>query len=68
MQTVNISKKYSGYRTSKKLTGEDANRIRELYDSGLYTQSALAKMFGVNQSTISSIVGRNPHTAVNERS
>ena len=41
---------------SKKLDPRDAKRIRELYDSGNWSQWELARAFAVNPATISRIV------------
>ncbi len=39
-----------------KLTSEDAEAIRLLYDSGGYTQAEIAYSYGVTRSTISKVV------------
>ncbi|MHC4797711.1 MAG: hypothetical protein ACYTF1_13790 [Planctomycetota bacterium] len=59
-----MQKRYTGYRTSKKLSSDDARQIRELYATGEYTQKQLAQRFGVRQQTISHIVCRNSHVAI----
>lgn len=41
-----------------KVSEDDVREIREMYDSGRYSQSKLGKMYGVGQDTISSIVRR----------
>ncbi|MFB7473204.1 helix-turn-helix domain-containing protein [Kitasatospora sp. NPDC056184] len=42
----------------KKLSREDAERIRLAYDSDGYTQKELADLYGVNPATISRIIRR----------
>ncbi|AKQ08561.1 HNH endonuclease [Bacillus phage PBC2] len=38
-----------------KITEEDVRKIREMYDTGKYTQRDLAKIFGINHSAIGCI-------------
>ena len=45
------TKTYSG-----KLTEEERNQVKELYDSGEYSQRELGKMFGVSKSVIAGVV------------
>lgn len=41
---------------TKKLTSKDRMVIQDMYESGKYTMSELAKVFGVHKSRISHIV------------
>lgn len=45
-------------RPASKLKENDVRKIREMYSSGKYSQRELAKMFGVGQRTITTIVNR----------
>lgn len=40
---------------SSKLKAEDVRRIKELYETGLYTKKQIGKMYGVAQSHVSNI-------------
>lgn len=51
----------AGFRKPDKLSKEDRQKIRELYTCEEWTQTDLAKFFGVNQSQISRVIrGRGP--------
>jgi len=52
-----------GYKTfygedhkNSKITMEQANQIREMYNSGKYYQKEIAKIFGISQPVVSKII------------
>ena len=53
------------YSRPKKLTFEDATKIRELYLTDRYTQKELGEMFGVTQALIGRILNNLIHKAPN---
>ena len=58
---TNRSRKQRGSRPSisgRKLTYQEVQKIRRLYESGFYTQAYLACEFGVSASTINKVVHR----------
>lgn len=46
---------YRGWGNKTKLSFEKAREIRDLYDSGLFTQREIASMYGVSQPVIGKI-------------
>lgn len=55
-KTWNLERKRGMLNIRRKLTGKDAKDIREMYKTGKYFQSDLARKYGVNQTLISAIV------------
>lgn len=51
----------------RKLTDEQKEQIRELYETGLVSQRELARQFNVNRSTIQIIVNPNRAVKVKQR-
>lgn len=51
----------------RKLTDEQKEQIRELYETGLVSQRELARQFNVNRSTIQIIVNPNRAAKVKRR-
>lgn len=55
-KTWNIEKRRKMLNRHRKLTSKDAKDIREIYKTGKYFQSDLARKYNVNQTLISAIV------------
>lgn len=55
-KTWNLERKRGRLYRCRKLTSKDARDIREIYRTGKYFQSDLAKKYNVNQTLISAIV------------
>ena len=55
-KTWNIDKRLKKLERNRKLTIEQAKNIREMYKTGKYFQSDLARKYNVNQTLISAVV------------
>lgn len=55
-KTWNLEKRYKKLWRCRKLTSKQAEDIREMYKTGKYFQSDLARKYNVNQTLISAIV------------
>jgi DNA-binding XRE family transcriptional regulator len=55
-KTWNLERRRKRLHRCRKLTSEDAKNIREMYKTGKYFQSDLARKYNVNQTLISAVV------------
>lgn len=56
---ANVPKRYGEANSNSKITKEQANDIQCYYQSGVFTQQALADMYGISQNRVSHIVRNN---------
>jgi hypothetical protein len=54
----NIADMVSKARQQHRLNPSDVRKARDLYKTGNYSQSQLARMFRINQSSMSAVIGR----------